>query len=232
MLKRPTQNATETASPVKVSSAAFAADSPHARVRSDQLPLPKKLGTSPSPPQSIWRYALAAIDRSDLLTAMAMKQTSRASAIESSDGSAAWKSEGNIPIREARLGICARGARWSLSLRAHHQSTNPLFIELRSPQLSSDTPFEDRVDSIRKRKHLVEVKRNEQNAGSSLPREEQALVDRPDRRNVQTSSGLDDDEQPRRQVQLAGENDLLLIAAGEQTDPGLRIRRAHVEFLE
>src|SRR5215472_4312567 len=42
MLNRPTQKATETARPVRVSSAAFAADSPHARVKISQ-PAPEHL---------------------------------------------------------------------------------------------------------------------------------------------------------------------------------------------
>src|SRR5216684_3824406 len=98
MLNRPTQKAAETARPVKVSSAALVADSPHARVKTDQSPMA----------------------RSDRLSAMAMKQTKSASATESNEGSAC-RVQGSIPVRGGCSGIGPRGAGFALDLGAHHQ---------------------------------------------------------------------------------------------------------------
>src|SRR5262249_44107930 len=50
--------------------------------------------------------------------------------------------------------------------------------------------------------------------------------------DVQSSRRLDDDEQLRTDVQLARQNDFLLIAAGEQPDAGERVGWAHVELFQ
>ena len=67
--------------------------------------------------------------------------------------------------------------------------------------------------------HLVEVERDEEDAAALVALGDELLVDELDRADVETAGRLHGQERVRLAVQLAGDDQLLLIAAGERARP-------------
>src|SRR5215472_8752387 len=104
---------------------------------------------------------------------MAKKQTRRASAIDSSEGSA-WRESKPSADAASRLRIGPRGALVRPRLGAHHQPADSLLLELRALQVSGDPPLENGIEAIREGEDLLEVERDEKDSGPLLPRLQQS----------------------------------------------------------
>ena len=75
-------------------------------------------------------------------------------------------------------------------------------------------------DAVGEREDLVELDGHEEHGRSRVPQRHQAAVDQLDGADVHAARGLADEEEVRAPVELAGEDDLLLIAAREAPRSG------------
>ena len=82
-----------------------------------------------------------------------------------------------------------------------------------------DLAFEDDEDAIGEREDLLELERDEQDRPALVALLDQATVDELDRADVEPARRLGGDEHARIAVDLAGEDDLLLVAAREVRPP-------------
>ena len=87
------------------------------------------------------------------------------------------------------------------------------------------------ADPVGEGEDLVELGRHQQHGRPGVAHLDDATVDELDRPDVEPAGGLGDDEQPGLARQLAGDDDLLLVAPGQRGDRGVDARRAHVVAL-
>src|SRR4051794_11729794 len=99
-----------------------------------------------------------------------------------------------------------------LSPAAGHREAE-LFLGRRRRELADDPALVDDEDSVREREDLLELERDEEDGSAGVALLHEAAVDELDRAHVQTARRLGGDQHLRVAVDLAGENDLLLVAA-------------------
>src|SRR3954447_23108138 len=90
----------------------------------------------------------------------------------------------------------------------------------------------DDGDPVGQLQHLVELGRDEQDRRSRIALGDDLAVDELDAADIKAACGLIEDEQAQLTVELACDNDLLLVAAREGVDLVLGARRADVEGLD
>ncbi len=94
-----------------------------------------------------------------------------------------------------------------------------------SSSLTSDRVLRDDLalvhdeDPVRERQDLLELERDEEDRPAPVSLLDEPPVDELDRTDVEPSRRLRGDEDARIAVDLAGEHDLLLVAAGERARP-------------
>ena len=110
----------------------------------------------------------------------------------------------------------------------HHEAED---VARRVPRHDSDDPAAvHHRDAVGERRDLVELGRDDDHRHARVARLDDALVDELDRADVESAGRLRGDEQPQLAAQLAGEHDLLRVAAGEPADLRVDGLGAHVEL--
>ena len=99
-------------------------------------------------------------------------------------------------------------------------------------ELADDLPFVDDEDPVREREDLLELERDQQDAAALVALLDEAPVHELDRPDVEAARRLRGDQHARVAVDLAGEDDLLLVATRERAGARLRAAAAHVELLD
>ena len=141
--------------------------------------------------------------------------------------------------RSARRALSASGSLWATAparlmdrrlsstrvplpaARHRDPSSSSLTVGGNSPTICA---LEHDEDAVGERQHLVELERDEQDRSPLVPLLDQAPVDELDRTDVETAGRLRGDQHARVAVDLAGEDHLLLVAAGERARLRLRAR--------
>ena len=98
----------------------------------------------------------------------------------------------------------------------------------RSPSAANSptiSPLVDDEDPVRERQDLLELERDEQDAAALVALGDEPPVDELDRADVEPARRLRGDQHARVAVDLAREDDLLLVAAREAAGARLRRRR-------
>ena len=95
---------------------------------------------------------------------------------------------------------------------------------------ADDRPAEHHRDPVGEREDLVELGGDQQHGGAPVALLDDPPVDVLDRADVQPAGRLGGDQQPDRPGQLAGDDDLLLVAAGQRADRRLHRGRPDVEL--
>ena len=116
----------------------------------------------------------------------------------------------------------------------HHQPERPLRGG-RARHVSDDPPVVHHENSIRQGEDLVQLDRDQQERFAGVAQRHQAPVDELDRADVDSTGGLPDQEEIGIAVELAGQHDLLLIAArerrgGEDSAPRADVVLRHLTF--
>ena len=81
-------------------------------------------------------------------------------------------------------------------------------------EFADDLALIHHQNAIRHLKHLVQFQGNEQNSLTRVALRQQLLADVLDRADVKAACGLHSDQQIAAQINLAGDDRLLLVAAG------------------
>src|SRR3954465_5473403 len=125
--------------------------------------------------------------------------------------------------RARRLSRLASGA---MAAVAEHESPERL-VARGWIRLSHDPPLEQHGDAVAQRSKLVEVGRDDDDRGACARRGAKGFVDAAGGDEVQAARRLRGDDEPRRRpaFELAGRDELLLVAAGQIGGPGPRVRR-------
>src|SRR5829696_5058336 len=135
-----------------------------------------------------------------------------------------------LPLRKRRL--------ISISVHAGPVRIDPSHHQADSLDVAASTIGIDRSadypagikdgDAIGKRQELVEVFGDQQDCGSPPPLLVQQGVDRSGRANVDAAAGMNRDDDPWPAVQLARDEEFLLVAPGEGADLRTPVRRFDV----
>src|SRR5207248_8003011 len=96
--------------------------------------------------------------------------------------------------------------------------------------LACDPSFVDDEDAVGQREDLVELERDEQDAGAPAPGLDEPAMDELDRSDVQATRRLCGEEHLRISRDLAADDDLLLIASRESRSQRLRPPASDVEL--
>ena len=81
--------------------------------------------------------------------------------------------------------------------------------------LAHDLPLEAHQDTVGHLQDLVEVGADEQDTHAAVTGRDHLVVDEAGRADVQTTGGMGGHQQHGIGLKLAGQNDLLLVAAGQ-----------------
>src|SRR5437868_1345050 len=127
-------------------------------------------------------------------------------------GTATKSQRGCRSLRSIRTGIPSAG----------HEQADLLDVRLRARSLTDDRALVHDRDAIGERQDLVEVFADEKDADAVRGSLAQVRVHRLDRADVEPARRRCGNEQPRAPGELAGENDLLQVAAREETRRGAR----------
>ena len=149
------------------------------------------------------------------------------------------------PARDVRRGLAARGRLSTVPPPsggvglAHAAFRPPPVIAM--PSSSSETlggysptirALEDDEDPVGEREDLVQLERDEQDAAALVALLDEPPVDELDRAHVEAARRLRGDQHLRVAVDLAREDDLLLVAAREAAGVRVRPAAADVELLQ
>src|SRR5438046_5481051 len=143
-----------------------------------------------------------------------------------------------MPARRGSQAPCRapdRGASRSRDLlfasRAGHREAQLLFTDVRRER-ADDLALVDDEDPIRQRENLVELERHEEHRAARVPLGDEPFVHELDGADVQTACRLRRDQHARVAGDLAREDHLLLVAAGERACERLRPAAAYVVLAE
>src|SRR5205085_6412426 len=114
---------------------------------------------------------------------------------------------------------------------AGHRDAELFLADLRRI-LADDAALVDHENPVGERQDLVELERHEEDGSSRVAFGHEPLVHELDRADVEASSRLRRDQHPRVPRDLARDDDLLLISAGERPGAGLWAAASHVVLLE
>ena len=117
-------------------------------------------------------------------------------------------------------------------LDAGHQQAELALVGLAGDPLAGDAAVEHDDDPVRERLDLVELDRDEQDRLAAVAQRHDLVVDELDRPDVDAAGRLADQQHLRVALHLAGDDDLLLVAAGEVGGLEVAGRRADVEALD
>src|SRR5438552_4437633 len=126
-----------------------------------------------------------------------------------------------LPLRSTGWASPLRALGGGLAVSGHEQP-EPLLGGGRRVERRDDPAFEHHRNAIRERADLVKLARDEQDPRALAALLEEPLVDVFGRRDVETAGRLGDHDELGPLGELASEHDLLLIAAREIADDGLR----------
>ena len=98
--------------------------------------------------------------------------------------------------------------------------------------LAGDLALVDDEDPVGEREDLLELERDEQDRAALVALGDEAAVEELDRPHVEAARRLGRDQHLRVARDLARDDDLLLVAAGEAARARLRAAAAHVELLD
>src|SRR5579875_197131 len=141
------------------------------------------------------------------------------------------------PVRVGRHGGCSRHAVRSGRLRgpgrllgrAGHQQAE-LGCRDRRRAEPGDPALIHHGDAVGERVDLVELGGDDHDCHPAIALLDQAAVHELDRADVETAGGLAGKQQPDVPADLASQDDLLLVAAGQRADGGVDRGGAHVEL--
>jgi hypothetical protein len=109
---------------------------------------------------------------------------------------------------------------------ARHQNADVCRFRRRRIDFARDAALVDHEQAIGQRHHFLELRRDEQDRAAGVPQLDQLAVDELDGADVHATGGLRDEKQPGLQLELAADDELLLIAAGQRPRGQIEIRRA------
>src|SRR4051812_44474201 len=84
-------------------------------------------------------------------------------------------------------------------------------------EFADDSTGADHENPIAEIENLIKIERDEQNAARFISLSHQLLVDEFNRANIETTGRLDGEQDIRLTVELAGDDQLLLIATGKRS---------------
>ena len=113
-----------------------------------------------------------------------------------------------------------------------HQQPELALVGLAGEALAGDAAVEHHDDPVRERLDLVELDRDEQDRLAAVAQRDDLLVDELDGADVDAARRLADQQHLGVALHLAGDDDLLLVAAGEVGGLEVAGRRADVEPLD
>ena len=97
---------------------------------------------------------------------------------------------------------------------------------------AGDPPFVNHQQAIGQRRHFFELGRDQQDRAAGVAQRDELAVDELDRADIDAARRLRHEQQLRLQLELAADDQLLLIAARQRARRQLRIRRTHIEALD
>src|SRR5215207_3459222 len=114
---------------------------------------------------------------------------------------------------------------------ATHEQTALGAADLAIGKVADDLALVDDEYAIGEIEDFIQVERDQQHTAVLVPLGHELAVHELDGADIEPAGGLDGEDHPRLPIELAGNDELLLVTAGERAGRGLRPWGAHVEFL-
>ena len=112
-----------------------------------------------------------------------------------------------------------------------HQQTQLGPRHRAAEEIADDAALAEHQDAVAEVHHLVEIEGDEEDAAALVALGDELLVDELDRADVEAAGRLDGKQSVWLAMQLAGDDQFLLVSAGERAGGSVRGGRANVERL-
>src|SRR5918993_5373459 len=112
---------------------------------------------------------------------------------------------------------------------ASHQQTQLGSRHRATEEISDDTALTEHQNAVTEVHHFVEIEGDEEDAAALVTLGDELLMDELDRSYVETTGRLDGKEDVRLAMQLAGDDQFLLVSSRERPGRGVRSGSANVE---
>src|SRR5690606_2870425 len=98
--------------------------------------------------------------------------------------------------------------------------------------LAGDLAFANDEEAVGECRHLFEFGGDEEYRRTGIAKFDEFAVDEFDSADIDAACGLRDEQQPRLKLELASDDEFLLIAARKRAGGQFGIRRPHVKILD
>src|SRR5215213_9829697 len=205
MLNSPARAATAKASPPRISGVAITSVSASSRRPPN------------APAKSAWNAGIGFAPERASTTPPASNAMATASNEEMTVGSAAV-------IRRQKDGAVRSVGSGSVLIQtpASHQQTQLCSRHRTAEEIADDAALTEHQNAVAEVHHLVEIERDEEDAAALVALGDELLVDELNRSNVEATGRLHGQERVWLAMQLAGDDQFLLVSSGER--PGRRVR--------
>src|SRR5688500_15197072 len=112
---------------------------------------------------------------------------------------------------------------------ASHQQTQLGSRHRAAEEIADDAALTEHQNAVTEVHHLVEIEGDEEDAATLVTLGDELLVDELDRSHVETAGRLDGKKDVRLAMQLAGDDQFLLVSSGERPGRSFRAGSANVE---